>query len=243
MKKNKRNSITKWLITTLLCLSLVLGTGIFAAAEEAETDVGYSETTEADDSQFESESDEKKPENSDFGTENGTTVAENPDKTDFTPNVFDQLYKQMEANADKIFSVLAFLGTIAVGIAYKSNLIPLLREALTRLKGSIDTVKEENDKNNLENSGKLEHILTSMAEINQSLAENSQQIARIKWEFESYNDLLREREAMKTLLEGQIDLLYSIFMSSDLPQYQKDEIGEKIHSMREELLAYESKKN
>ena len=45
---------------------------------------------------------------------------------------------------------------------------------------------------------------------------------------------------MRTILAGQIDMLYSIFMSSGLPQYQKDEIGEKIKEMREELKSYEA---
>ena len=40
---------------------------------------------------------------------------------------------------------------------------------------------------------------------------------------------------MRLVIEGQIDMLYAIFMSSALPQYQKDEIGERIKLMREVL--------
>ena len=38
-------------------------------------------------------------------------------------------------------------------------------------------------------------------------------------------------------------LLYSIFMSSSLPQYQKDMIGERIEELREELKSYEKVEN
>ena len=52
--------------------------------------------------------------------------------------------------------------------------------------------------------------------------------------------ILAERESMRTILLGQVDMLYAIFMSSALPQYQKDEIGIKIQEMREELASYEN---
>ena len=57
---------------------------------------------------------------------------------------------------------------------------------------------------------------------------------------ENYSKLLAERQTIRTVLLGQIDMLYAIFMSSALPQYQKDEIGIKIQEMREELASYET---
>ena len=36
-------------------------------------------------------------------------------------------------------------------------------------------------------------------------------------------------------MKAQVDMLYEIFMSSSLPQYQKDSVGEKISSMRKSL--------
>ena len=43
-------------------------------------------------------------------------------------------------------------------------------------------------------------------------------------------------------LISQVDMLYAIFMSSALPQYQKDEVGARIKEMREELEKYEETK-
>ena len=51
--------------------------------------------------------------------------------------------------------------------------------------------------------------------------------------------LCRERDAMRTILTSQVDMLYAIFICSSLPEYQKEEIGLKIQQMREELLVYE----
>ena len=158
-------------------------------------------------------------------------------------NIFDELYSKLEDNSDKIFSILAFIGTLVVGIGYKSGLLPLLRDALSRLKASIDLVKEDGDKNNLITKEKFSDINRSIDIINESIEKNTDELTRIKWQFEGYEELCAERESMRLILLNQVDMLYAIFMSSALPQYQKDEIGEKIKSMREELLIYEKSEN
>ena len=153
-------------------------------------------------------------------------------------NIFEEIYRLLEANADKIFSILAFVGTIVVSIGYKSGLLPLLRDALSKLKGSIDKVKEDNDTSNRTTGEKIGNIDTQIAEINSSLVKATEEIGRIQWQFEGYEEMCREREAMRVIIRNQIDMLYAIFMSSALPQYQKDEIGEKISQMKEELEVY-----
>lgn len=158
-------------------------------------------------------------------------------------NVFEEIYAAMEANADKIFSILAFVGTIVVGVGYKSGLLPLLRDALSRLKGSIDGVKADGEISKALTESKMNELGEELSEINIAIEKNAAELSRIQWQFESYEELCRQREAMRTILENQIDMLYAIFMSSALPQYQKDEIGIKIQRMREELASYENTEN
>ena len=154
---------------------------------------------------------------------------------DSTPeaNVFDQIYRQMEANADKIFSILAFIGTLVVGIGYKSGLLPLLRDALSRLKGAIDEARADGEVTKTVTAEKLESISKTVEDMDRRLGE-------MEWQYESYDKLCTERKATCLILTEQINMLYAIFMSSALPQYQKDEIGERIAEMREELKSYEA---
>ena len=49
------------------------------------------------------------------------------------------------------------------------------------------------------------------------------------------DEATREKEAFKLILTSQVDMLYYLFMSSALPQYQKDTVGERISKMREAL--------
>ena len=48
-----------------------------------------------------------------------------------------------------------------------------------------------------------------------------------------------ERERMRIIMQGQIDMLYDIFMTSALPQYKKDEVGTRINEMKEKLVINE----
>lgn len=160
-----------------------------------------------------------------------------------TENIFEEIYTLVMENSDKIFSILAFLGTLVVGIGYKSGLLPLLRDALSRLKGEMDDIKADGDKNNRLVGERFDKTSQAIERIEKTLTENTKELSRIEWQFESYEELLRERNALKTILEGQMYLLYSIFMSSSLPQYQKDMIGERIEALREELKSYEKVEN
>ena len=172
--------------------------------------------------------------------ENAGDVAENPTENeesgansgDVEKNVFDQIYLTLESNADKIFSILAFIGTIVVSVGYKSGLMPLLRDALSKLKSSIDCVKADSETMGALTERRMEDICHTLNAVSLSIEDMENHL-------QGYEDLMRERDSMRKILEGQIDMLYAIFMSSGLPQYQKDEIGERIKEMREELKSYE----
>ena len=51
----------------------------------------------------------------------------------------------------------------------------------------------------------------------------------------------RENQNLTVIISAQIDMLYDIFMSSALPQYQKDAVGERVALMKEALRGNEEK--
>ena len=180
----------------------------------------------------------------DTAGEENVTPAPDADPESLTEaNPFEEIYNLGLENADKIFSVLAFLGTLIVGIGYKSGFLPLLRDALSKLKNAIDTAKEENDRNTVFTAEKMQALTAEVESIGQTLDRQGKEIERIQWQFEGYDALIKERQALRLTLEGQMDMLYAIFMQSTLPKYQKDEIGERISKLREELKSYEIPEN
>ena len=157
-------------------------------------------------------------------------------------NIFAEMYAVAEENADKIFSALAFIGTLIVGATYKSGLLPLLSDALAKLKGTLDGIKTENEKYENLSGERISSINSSIDKIAKTIDGAVEKIRDIDERLSEYELTLGERESMKTILEGQIDMLYSIFMTSALPQFEKEEIGNRIAKMREELNSYENSK-
>ena len=228
--KDKIFRLTKWFICCIAMLSLAFALNIGAYAEESQPEDTNTESVERVDTDSESVDTDVKD------IEPGKNEGE-----DLSVNVFDEIYGSMEANADKIFSILAFVGTLIVGVGYKSGLLPLLRDALSKLKSAIDGVKADGESSKALTEMKMAEISSAIDDINTAIEKNNGELERIEWQFESYEQLMAERRAMRAIIEGQIDMLYAIFMSSALPQYQKDEIGTRINAMREELSSYEEK--
>ena len=207
--KKKNNKKIKLFLSVILAISLMLplATGVYAEEQIADEYVqggNYSENI----------------------------VDIPPVGGEFEQNIFEDIYSVVEENADKIFSILAFIGTLIVSVGYKSGLLPLLNDALSKLRGAIESVKENGERNNASTTEKIDEIAEAVRTVERELS-------LIEGKVKDYDLLHRERETVKLLLEEQINMLYTIFLSSSLPQYQKDEIGLRIQSMREELASYE----
>ncbi len=199
----------KKLLIVLIAVMLFISCGVAASATEVKT---QADTSENSSNAYESE----QP-----STEN--------------TNPFAEVYKYACTHADDIFSVLAFIGSLVLAFAYKKGLMPTLSSALGNLRTSVKTISDtaektlaENEnayadfKANMELIGKgLDTLCISVAELNKRLCESEKQAD--------------EAKAMKTIMSAQVDMLYNIFMSSSLPQYSKDAVGERISEMRAAL--------
>lgn len=211
-----KRKITKIIIALALSTAALLSLGLAASANEVEPTVADAVTEYTEGEVLNSEG------------EGG--------------NIFAEMYAVAEENADKIFSALAFIGTLIVGATYKSGLLPLLSDALAKLKGTLDGIKTENEKYESLSGERIASINDSIDQIAKTIDGAVEKIRDIDERLSEYELTLGERESMKTILEGQIDMLYSIFMTSALPQFEKEEIGNRITRMREELNSYENGK-
>ena len=219
MNNNKR-FITA-IIGIMTALLITLGTGLSVyAAEEADITVSGDTVEEGLEKPIEG------GENSGENTENTENEA-SPSQ-----NIFDGIYSLAEENADKIFSALAFIGTLVISLGYKSGLIPLLDKALSTLKGSVEEIREASERSCAESEDKIRALAGSVDGFGSALASIDERLG-------DYEEVCRDRERMRLIMEGQMDMLYAIFMTSSLPQYQKDEIGQRMARLREELGSYE----
>ncbi len=150
-------------------------------------------------------------------------------------NIFDMLLDGILENADSLFAALAFIGSAFIALAYKKGLLPIIKGSLSALTSAVVTLKEETV------SG-MESTSTQALLIKEKFESTEKIFSAITDRLDTLGnelsklDLERERsEAMRSIMSAQVDMLYEIFMSSSLPQYQKDAVGERISEMKKAL--------
>jgi len=143
-------------------------------------------------------------------------------------NIFTELYRSLCENGDKIFSLFSFIGTLIIAILYKRGLMPGLKNALTSFKEALNEIKSESVsvKNNTKEYG--EHLNAIRDEIKLAALEAEKLSERITDE-----NAARDRLITSAILKEQKELLSDIFMSSSLPEFKKEAVGNRISKMKE----------
>lgn len=155
-------------------------------------------------------------------------------------NVFDEVYKVILRHSDKILSALAFLASLFLAFAYRSGIIPLIKGGLNTLGTAVSKLKEETDKASEISAKTISEARDKLADTEQTLKALTDKLSLLE---EKLGLAIEDKERaadMKIILESQIDMLYEIFMSSSIPLFQKEAVGEKITAMKRRLLGSEA---
>lgn len=125
-------------------------------------------------------------------------------------------------NAAELISAATFALTLALGLLFRKKLVPGLLEALSGLLGKsreacelVETVSAEERRELAALLARAEELLSSA----KAAAERAETVA------EAVTAKRSESAELRHVLAEQADLLYTLLMSSSLPQYQKDRIG------------------
>lgn len=157
------------------------------------------------------------------------------EKGDISENPFEEIFSTVLDHSSEMFSALAFIGTIIVAYFYKKGILPTLSKALTGVSTALDSVGEKTDGALGPIITKTDEIADTTAFVKSSLDGVVCSLEELEKSLDSLKESENERHAYSTIMLSQVDMLYDIFMSSALPQYKKDEVGERICKMREEL--------
>ncbi len=147
-------------------------------------------------------------------------------------NPFAELYGYACENADKIFSALAFIGSLVLAFFYRKGLMPALSSALGNLRASVKSFGDTAERSLKNSENAYATVKDSIDLVGQGLDTLCISVAEIDKRLCLSEEQLNETKVMKTIMSAQVDMLYNIFMSSALPQYSKDAVGEKISEMR-----------
>ena len=245
--------------TAIAMLSALLFAALPVTALAANTAESYGETAAEAESNdnvaiAETESNDNPAANEDSDTEGGAVDTQtNSDKEDTRTdedaasaegadisneddkNVFSIIYGEIMKNAGDIFSTLAFISSLLIAIAYKKGLLPALTRAVTGIEGALDKVKRSADETKAGMDEGYKEIAQKLSLFDESIEGYKRSLTSIEERLSGLQNDSSEREKFKIIMASQIDLLYDIFMSSSLPQYQKEAVSARVVKMREEL--------
>lgn len=171
----------------------------------------------------------------DEGAAEAPPVEEKAEAESDGANPFAALWDTVKGYATEIFCSLTFIGSIILAYAYKKGLIPLLQGGISAISGTVSKIKESAERTEGKSDEFSRVMVDRLADTEVCLDGITEVLGQLKSRLDSLTDDSCEMKKMKVVMGAQVDMLYSIFMTSSLPQYQKDEVGEKIKEMKEAL--------
>lgn len=147
----------------------------------------------------------------------------------------EEAYGLILENADKLLALLACISSLLVGFAYKKGLLPLLRNGLTALGSAVSSLKERSEKAEELAESAIGEAADKLARAEDCFKVISDRLATLEKELDLARESSLKDVELRLILNSQIDMLYELLMSSSLPSYQKDSIGESVAKMKRAL--------
>lgn len=154
-------------------------------------------------------------------------------------NVFTSVFNQIKSYATEIFCAMTFIGSLILAYAYKKGLIPLVEKTLISIGGAVSKIREKTESGALATEKLGEDLLARLEDSETVIKALVDRIGSMNDDLASVKSSELERNEksneLSVIIMTQIDMLHDIFMTSALPQYQKDAVGERVAKMKEAL--------
>ena len=148
----------------------------------------------------------------------------------------EELTETVEKYIGEIFCALTFLGSVVTAYLYKKGLLPTLGEGINKICSVVVSSGEKATDIQKENAELLDAFVEKAAPVLERANEISLYAEQMRKESLLLKDELErdkaQRKALSNLISGQIDLLYGVFMSASLPEYQKEQLGAQYNRLK-----------
>ena len=150
------------------------------------------------------------------------------ESTDIVKGLFDDL----KNNLPEILSALSLICTVILMIVYKSGFIPMVREGVCALSAKVKSIGEQTDKMSLCAKSSDENIRAALEYAEKRLSTIEDSLSLLSEQLRGVDAIGAKSDAVSRALSIEAQMLYELFMSSALPQYEKDRVGEMIAEMK-----------
>ena len=165
-------------------------------------------------------------------TENEATSLGAADTEEGAKNPFEAVFEKVKEHSDTIFSALTLIGSLVLAFTYKKGLLPALGASLGKIGDSVKKISDATEASITKSEGAIIDIDTRVQDIKDLFERLDEKVADLNTKLVAVDEERERGEMTRILMRSQIDMLYDIFMTSSLPQYSKDAVGEKIAAMK-----------
>ena len=162
-------------------------------------------------------------------------AAEGEDALSENTTFFEDAYNQILAHSDKILSALAFLASLFLAFAYRKGILPLIKGGLGALSATVNKLKEETERAGEISEQAIKEAKDKLVLTEEVLAELTEKLNVLEKELVKATEEQSKANDVRLVLQSQTELLYEIFMSSSIPMYLKESVGEKVNAMKKRL--------
>ncbi len=218
--KNTKKKILKGTLSITLVLLLLVGAAIGCFAEDSATSAEESYAL-----------------TDDVPTDTDSLPVTDIEGADTNKEIgggfFEKLYGATVDYLGEILCALAFAGSMVLAFAYKKGLLPLLSRAVNTLGSTVGRIKEDTESYAKESGSRLRELTEKLSSAEGVITGFGETLSRLEGELSELRGADADKKRYEAILASQVELLYDIFMSSALPEYQKEAVAKRIASMRE----------
>lgn len=150
-------------------------------------------------------------------------------------SIFAAVYEKVFSYSAEILCTLTLIASLAVVFFYKNGLIPMLKNGIGVLSGTVKGLKDAASTQEESLNAFTEALNGKLTLANGMLEKATASLDEVTKRLEGAEAMKRDTDTLKRVLLSEIDMLYDIFMSASLPQYEKDRIGERVGAMKASL--------
>ena len=149
-----------------------------------------------------------------------------------TKNPFEAVFNKVKEHSDTIFSALTLIGSLVLAFTYKKGLLPALGASIGKIGDTVKKIGDATEMSIIKGEGAIIDIDERIRQIGELFERLEEQLEDLNQKMEAVEGERQQSERTRILMRSQVDMLYDIFMTSSLPQYSKDAVGEKIAAMK-----------
>ena len=215
--------------------------------EEVENEALFYEenTDKVDIESSDSKENTDKVDNESFNSEENTVKVdnessyseENTDKVDngAESNLFSLIYDLIISGADEIFSAIACALSFALMLIYKKGMMPTLEGGVRSLAAGVKGIGEKASEIKSTTDSFAADIRDRLTAAERTLEALADGLGKLTATLDEREKNSYSADDLTTVMLAEIDMLYEIFNSAELPQYIKDRVGERIAEMKKTL--------